>query len=530
MFSADDYRAQRADLRQCRQLKTPRHPRATSMGNCKPQLSDLGSCASVLPTSSSFRETLVFEQDITLQTDGQSKRWSLQVPAKEMNPEMVDMMLELHNLKSYFGETLNKNDEQKIMSETEFIPPTLLVSNSTIAMPIPLNSSPRLASDVPLAVRRGKQLPESLTFKGDEYDMPYPGMPTAFLGSPSSCSPKFEHVNHGDVTSMNLDDMVASLRSRCASLGSCMPSVSRIYNQETLPQSSRDSMASFSEDRHVDEWAFANTLMDTCGDRFLPDDTPTSMSLSDNGSPFRFGTDTAPVAASPKTNVHALRAQLPRPSAQHFLDHVTPPPTIPLPPRPVLSPIKRVRGILKSTKSVRFASLPDDDNQSLVVPPRILAPASVVLSNPSSIHQCLDPDCEGMRPNKIRLVPAKTVISPPPKSLTAGTVPKRSSTSRRASESSAFRSIIRRPSMIIPVRKATSNQPRSAPSSLGRHSIGAKMGKENRARSSSTPVHPSRFVLDENTLKRARENNTRDSGSHKSRMPIAVRNIFTRFK
>jgi hypothetical protein len=60
--------------------------------------------------------------------------------------------------------------------------------------------------------------------------------------------------------------------------------------------------------------------------------------------------------------------------------------------------------------------------------------------------------------------------------------------------------------------------------------MGAKTGKQNRFRSSSTPVHPSRFVLDENTLKRAKEINARESVSNKSRMPVAVRNIFTRFK
>ena len=41
------------------------------------------------------RDALVFEREITLRTGGTTQRWSLQVPASSMHPEMVDMMVEL---------------------------------------------------------------------------------------------------------------------------------------------------------------------------------------------------------------------------------------------------------------------------------------------------------------------------------------------------------------------------------------------------------------------------------------------------
>jgi hypothetical protein len=454
-----------------------------------------------------------------------------------MNPEMVDMMLELHDLKSYFGDKSQSDESKKTVSAETVIPPTLVVSNSTLAVPIPLDSSPHLASDIPLAIRRGKKVPEGLTFKDGKDDMPYPIIATAFLGSPSSSSPKFEHANHPDEPSMNLDDMVASLRSRCVSLGSSVPSVPRT-GEEGSSHLSRISMASFSEDQYADEWAFADSLMDAYGDKFLFDDTLISTTLSNTdteiGSPCGFETNTSIFTVDSvglKRSLLPTGVKLRRPSAQNFLDPVTPPPTIPLPSRPASSPTKQVRGILKSTKSVRFASLPDDDddNQPLVVIPPL---PSVMLRHPSPLRQSFEPEGQEIRPGTpIHTMPPKTAISctTTRKNTNEEILPTRSLTSRRASESSALRSIIRRPSIIVPSKKSPSSVAQSNPSSLGRHSMGAKIGKENRPRSSSTPVHP-RFVLDGNTLKRAKEINARESVSQKSRMPIAVRNILTRFK
>jgi len=539
MFSVDEYRARHAEHYRHREPKGSSHARFTAANPPEARhISHAESRLSVLPASPSFRETLVFERDITIQTHGQSKRWSLQVPAKEMNPEMVDMMLELHDLKSYFGDKPDSVDRNEYLSRDALVPPTLVLSNSTLVIPISLDSSPNLILDVPLAARRGKKIPQELTLKNEGDNMPYPSMPTAFLGSPTNYSPKFEHANQANEPSMDLGEMIASLRARCASLGSCHSSATRTCDDAKPPDPSRISMTSFYEDGDDSEWTFADSLTNTYGDKSFSDDTLKSMMLSNTdlgiGSPGGSETATSVSAidsASSKSNFHPTRAQLRRPSARNFLDPATPPPTSPLPAKPALSSTKHVRGILKSTKSVRFASLPDDDdNNALIVPSRIPALPPVVLGSPSPLRQSSKPACQD--------ISSETTTHATPTNNTAisrttirkgSILSQRASTSRRASESSVLRSIIRRPSTIVS-SKIPTTQCQSTASSLGRHSIGAKTGKQNRFRSSSTPVPSSRFVLDENTLKRAKEVNVRESVSHKSRMPVAVRNIFTRFK
>ena len=541
MFAVDDYKALRAELHKNRQLKASGFSHflaAAPQETC--QVSDLRSSRSVVSMSPSFRETLIFERDITLQTNGESKRWSLQVPAKNMNPEMVDMMLELHDLKSYFGHKPEGVDKQQNIPREAPIPPTLMLSNSTLAIPISLDSSPSLATDVPLAVRRGKKIPQGLTFR--DKNIPYPGMPTAFLGSPTNYSPKFEHMNTAKEPSMELGDMMANLRSRCASLGCHTSSNIRTPEDPETSYPTKVPVASFSEDQDDDEWAFADTLMDVSGSKSSSGDTLKSMIMLvsnvdlELGSPGKSETDASVLAVNatgPKLILHPTRAPLPRPSAQNFLDPVTPPPTSPLPSCPVLSPTKQVRGILKSTKNVRFASLPDeDDNKPPIISPRIPTLPSVVRQSPSPLRRSFESDCQKARPDTPTFfAPDKTASSRMTiRKSSALILAMKSPTTRRASESSALRSIVRRPSIITPPKETPTGQGRPSASSLGRHSMGAGTGKENRARSSSTPMRPSRFVLDENTLKRAKEANARDSGSQRSRMPVAVRNIFTRFK
>jgi hypothetical protein len=367
--------------------------------------------------------------------------------------------------------------------------------------------------------------------EGDE--MPYPSMPTAFLGSPTSYSPTFEHPSQADEPSMDLGEMIASLRSRCASLGSCHSSVTKTCDDGEPLHPSRVSMASFSEGRD-DEWTFADTLTGTYGDKSCSNDTFKSNTDLEIGSPGGFETDTSVSvihSASPKPNLQPTRVQLRRPSAQNFLEPATPPPTTPLPVKPAMYPTKHVRGILKSTKNVRFASLPDEDeDKRLIAPPRIPALQPVVL-NPSPLRQSFEPAYQVISTATIiHAAPANTANSRAtvPKTSAAPFSSNRAPSTRRASESLALRSIIRRPSIIVSSKTPTA--PQSTASFQGRHSIGAKTGKQNRFRSSSTPEHPSRFVLDENTLKRAKEVNARESVSHKSRMPVSVRNIFTRFK
>jgi hypothetical protein len=242
----------------------------------------------LLPNAPSFREALVFEREITLGPTDQRKHWSLQVPAANMNPEMVDMVLQLQDLNTFFMEGSEQPGEQPPEPTGEDhgdnnyrVPPFLVVSNSTTAMPISFSSSTNQETDSTMAARRGRKVPAPLDLNADSN--PYPGIPTAFL-SPSEQISKIHDSCGSEASSMDLEDMVASLRSKCASMCQFPDALSHETQPPgmlaegdddcfspaeaaTLPTAS----ASASDDE--DEWAFAKDLLESCREHPLTLDT-----------------------------------------------------------------------------------------------------------------------------------------------------------------------------------------------------------------------------------------------------------------
>ncbi|KAI1796770.1 hypothetical protein LXA43DRAFT_1057618 [Ganoderma leucocontextum] len=102
--------------------------------------------------------------------------------------------------------------------------PTIMVSNSTAALALSLESSSNLHShqDLPLAIRRGKKPPPALSLDQPEKpSMPesadsnsYPDIPSAFLGS-SPTSPSFNGVNAREPSrfDMGLSTMCSNLKA-----------------------------------------------------------------------------------------------------------------------------------------------------------------------------------------------------------------------------------------------------------------------------------------------------------------------------
>ncbi|KAK0202697.1 hypothetical protein DFS33DRAFT_1476507, partial [Desarmillaria ectypa] len=169
------------------------------------------------PKSTYHRDALVFEREITLRTEGETKRWSVQVPANTMKPDVVDMMLQLRDLNKYFSDTPCP-EEDAINAPPS--PPSLMVSNSHFTIPISLDSSGTINSKAgappSIAIRRQKSLPPLSLSNNKMKDIVYPDIPTAFLGMPSY-APHFDPASVAN-ESMNFEDMIGSLRSRCASL------------------------------------------------------------------------------------------------------------------------------------------------------------------------------------------------------------------------------------------------------------------------------------------------------------------------
>ncbi|TRM65566.1 hypothetical protein BD626DRAFT_489164 [Schizophyllum amplum] len=170
---------------------------------------------------SSFRDALVFEREISLKSEGGIKRWSMQVPANTMKPELVDIVVELQKLNLFFNDGLSDPDhcvsaldKQKDQVST----PTLTVSDSHETFPLSLEPAKETATTTLIATRRGKKAPPPLNLKRELLDSSYPGIPTAFLGTPSAYHPELDVKPAREGPAMNINDMISSLRSQCAAI------------------------------------------------------------------------------------------------------------------------------------------------------------------------------------------------------------------------------------------------------------------------------------------------------------------------
>jgi hypothetical protein len=464
-----------------------------------------------------------------------------------MNQETLDMVLQLQNLNSFFKEGLEESDPNAATKEEERPePPSLMISNSHCAIPISLESSGEIAHHcpLPLATRRGKNQPTPLltTAKYSNFMTEYPSIPTAFLGSPSAYSPKFEYANAADGLCLDLEDMISSLRYQCAS----MQSESRLPPQAG-DLSADSSTRSFERADNEDEWAFVNVLLrnsdtnvtDTSSTKKVytserPQDTPAPRKPSPALSR---GTLISNVNIAP-TSLGVTRSppRGPPPS--------TPPPPIPSSSSP--SSPHKVRGILKSSKNVRFASLPDKcskavENVETPSRPRQSMPL-VPVDRPSRL-----------RPKSNTITGCTPPLAPPRAHDTTSSHPTRDA--RRGtpggarpvsvpvsnhSDSSRVRGSIspgqpRTPFSAISRQSAIPAQkPKHA--SLGRHSLGRAIKAADinnkeldspKSRASCTPSLTKRWT-NENNFRR--DSDATSQVTPKSRMPVPLRNVLARFK
>ncbi|KAI0358119.1 hypothetical protein OH77DRAFT_1397671 [Trametes cingulata] len=149
--------------------------------------------------------------------------------------------------------------------------PAIMVSNSTAALPLSLESSHSLQSELPLALRRGKKMPPALLLghlakpvpRGAEEDS-YPDIPTPFLGSPTTCTPILEQAQEPSGFSMGLSAICADLRSRLPSpppfspIEPVPPATKQLESHPELVLPPQDSVVSDLDD---EEWAFARDLV-----------------------------------------------------------------------------------------------------------------------------------------------------------------------------------------------------------------------------------------------------------------------------
>ena len=205
---------------------------------------------------------------------GKLRRWSLGVPPSYISTEFIARRLESQRI-----DTITDSDSppSNAAVDAPSLPlPAIKVSTSTATIAITFPGSPESPAPAPepLAIRRGKKMLSPLALCSPRrVDEEYPGIPTAFLGTPSAYSPHFQITSSSaqlDDKSLPISDMINSLRSQAASLKVSTP-VEACPPLLDVPPSPANSLSAASSDVvpsiSEDDWAFAHDLMSRYGDQ-----------------------------------------------------------------------------------------------------------------------------------------------------------------------------------------------------------------------------------------------------------------------
>ena len=210
---------------------------------------------------------------------GRPRRWSLSVPPSYLSTEIITRRLESQRIDAITGAEPPQSDASN--NELPLPLPAIKVSTSTATIAISFPGSPERPTPTPgpLAIRRGQKMLAPLKVNSAQRAAEdYPGIPTAFLGTPSAYSPDFHltsSIAQVDAKSIPIGDMISTLRSQAASLKVSTPTEYRAPmldispSANSLSASSSDIAPNISED----DWAFAHDLMSRYGDR-AQDKTP----------------------------------------------------------------------------------------------------------------------------------------------------------------------------------------------------------------------------------------------------------------
>jgi hypothetical protein len=471
-----------------------------------------------------------------------TRNWSRHVPTVPMNPEMLDMVLQLKDLNSFFRGSMDDEDQSAQparlfdVEKQRLVPPSLMVSDSESSVPIFFDSAgePSMA----LATRRGRNMPPMLCVKPVAELESYDSIPTAFLGSSSTYSPKFEFANQAGQSSLDFETMVTSLKRQCASFQVHSPSVSFFPERKDVCERLHSA-----DDN--DEWAFARGLSDDPSADYKSQVTNIHRGPSPNfllSDRVNSTTESSRTASQGSSDATAEFSNVPEQlslGAQRFLHSPrtfappSAPPCAPLPAPPIqASSPKLMRGILKSCKSVRFASLPAKQDKM----------STVVFDSPSPSSSRIAGTSVVARPSPLRISHSPrgsvTLFQNVQSTPTSPSPQMASRALHKFQRKGVSAHILASPLMSVPKSKTTSTK-NSLPfrnfttkqadslgkkhplqtSSLGRRSFGLTLsspvrGKENKA------AFPRWSTVNENAMRR----------EPKPRMQMPLRSIFTRFK
>jgi len=367
---------------------------------------------------------------------GKRRRWSINSPASYLNAELIKSRLDLQRLGAFMCDDVVKIDANVAMlgEGIRQLVPEIRISTSTSTLlytaPSPVISSFHDAS--PLAVCRDQKLstPVSLRSAGSSKQDLHPPIPGVVLTSPST-TPTQASSTVKPNSPLDVDDMMGNLRSQVARLKPTIP--------QDLTHTQAANMSFSISGLSEDEWAFAKDILTQYGARSgfkTPEKVPKArhrrskspgMTLTNSAKQGQRTSTSGSAAMSIfTTNGEPCKASR---SVSQRVRHASKPAAIPaqkpeavqqplsattsdrqLYPHPIIfdhettitvadrasQAAKKIQGILKRTKSVRFAAPPSKEDCSSTVLEKSCT-ASPTLHQPSPSNKAaVDPTQESI--------------------------------------------------------------------------------------------------------------------------------------
>lgn len=280
-----------------------------------------------------------YAQEITVAHRGRTRCMSIPVPASLVNHRTAEGLGGLNNGIGFLKDRLDGLNDAAVLTDREKSKmqeptPTLILSDSQHDIPVSLESSSNLVpSTEPLASRRGKNVsPLRVASRSVSTQDSYPGIPTAFLGSPSAnspYSPAFPQVMSDGDPETAIDEMIRSLRAQCDTIA--LSPILQEFKGEKVPR-----------------LAAHPSIIEQSG--------TTSQEVSRRDRPMRRSRSYTVLESSEARRLSSAPPQLPLPPLPLYtLKPSSTQRAVSLEPQRISPPMQ---GILKMSRNVRFASLP----------------------------------------------------------------------------------------------------------------------------------------------------------------------------
>ena len=192
-----------------------------------------------------------------------SSQGSDDIKLVDLNSEMLEMMRELHSLRSYFAEPLQEDSDLDFDLDSSHKPsvPALVVSTSYVTFPLTsLESSQNIFTSA-IATRRGREALPPLSIPKKEILSTIPSTDTSGSRDPDKFN--IHRLDNPKKSALRVEEMISNLRLQCSSM---LPTLSPPVDDTSW--NSRSPMSSYNEAENLNH---SNTVNKHTSAKSSPD-------------------------------------------------------------------------------------------------------------------------------------------------------------------------------------------------------------------------------------------------------------------